>query len=165
MVDIQASLALSLDGLKQSTENVGQAVREQSAWMMERYRGESFTEIPTIQATATGGQPFTMGGDSGLLLQSPEQGFVWSIRALVIEGLARGATPDVIQIRKSTATGRIIWELNGNQYCQTWGRGERILKAGETLFYTSIGNISTTTLIKAYGNAQQLPGERSGVFG
>ena len=163
MVDIQASLALKLDGLQKSTDDVGRAVRDQSAWMMERYRGETFLRLAQIQAT--GSNPFTMGGDTGQLLVTPEQGFVWSIRHLVIEGMATGATPDVINIKRGTATGQIIWQLNGNQFAQTWGRGEIILKAGETLFYQSVGTFNSTSTIKAYGMAQQLPGERIGILG
>lgn len=165
MVDIQANLALKLDGLQKSTDAVSKDVRDQTAWMMERYRGETFIQLPILSATAAGAAPFTMGGDTGTLLVAPEQGFVWSLRELTIEGMARGATPDIIQVRRTGPNGKIVWELNGNQYCQTWGRGEKILKAGETLFYTSIGNISTTTTIRAYGMAQQLPGERIGILG
>jgi hypothetical protein len=163
VVDIQASLSARFDGLQQSTDAVHSAITRQSQWMMERYRGETFLRLAMIQAT--GSNPFTMGGDSGLLLVTPEQGFVWSIRHLVIEGMATGATPDVLNIRRGTATGQIIWQLNGNQFAQTWGRGEVILKAGETLFYQSVGTFASVATIKAYGMAQQLPGERIGILG
>lgn len=163
MVDIQANLALKLDGLQKSTDAVSKDVREQTAWMMERYRGETFIRLPIIQAT--GANPFTLGGDSGTLIVAPEQGFVWSIRHLVLEGLTPGATPDVINIRRGSATGQLVWQLNGNQFAQTWGRGEIILKAGETLFYQSVGTFTSTATIKAYGSAQQLPGERIGILG
>ena len=163
MVDIQASLAMSLDGIKKSVDELHQTQIEQFR-ELERYRGEKIQRLPVIQATATGGQPFTMGGDVGQELSAPEQGFVWSLSALTIEGMARGATPDIIQVRRGSVTGQVIWELNGNQYCQTWGKGQVIIYAGETLFYTSVGNISTTTTIKAYGAARQVPGPKIGTF-
>jgi hypothetical protein len=163
VVDIQASLSARFDGLQKSTDAVHSAITEQSQWMMERYRGETFLRLPVI--SATGANPFSMGGDAGLELGTPAQGFVWSIRHLVIEGLTTGATPDVVNIRRGSATGQFYWQLNGNQFCQTWGRGEIILKAGETLFYQSQGTFNATGTVKAYGTAQQLPGERIGIFG
>lgn len=163
MVDIQANLALKLDGLQKSTEDVGKQVRDQTAWMMERYRGETFIRMPIVQATGTAS--LTMGGDASSPIVAPDQGFVWSVRHLVIEGMTAGSTPDVMNIRRGSATGQIVWQLNGNQFAQTWGRGEIILKAGETLFYQAVGTFTSTSLIKAYGSAQQLPGERIGIFG
>jgi hypothetical protein len=163
VVDIQASLSARFDGLQQSTDAVHSAVSRQTQWMMERYRGETFLRLPVI--SATGANPFSMGGDTGLELATPSQGFVWSLRHLVIENLTSGATPDIVNIRRGGATGQILWQLNGNQFAQTWGRGEIILKAGETLFYQSVGTFVSTLVIKAYGAAQQLPGERIGVLG
>ena len=163
MADIQANLSLRLDGLQKSTDEVAKGVKDQTAWMMERYRGETFIRMPTVQATGT--STFTMGGDASSPIVAPDQGFVWSIRHLVIEGLATGATPDIINIRRGSITGQLVWQLNGNQFAQTWGRGEIILKAGETLFYQGVGTVTATGLIKAYGSAQQLPGERIGIFG
>jgi hypothetical protein len=163
VVDIQASLSARFDGLQKSTDAVHSAITEQSQWMMERYRGETFLRLPVI--SATGANPFSMGGDTGLGLGTPNQGFVWSIRHLVIENLTSGGTPDVVNIRRGGATGQILWQLNGNQFAQTFGRGEIILHPGETLFYQSVGTFASVLTIKAYGTAQQLPGERIGILG
>jgi hypothetical protein len=163
VVDIQASLSARFDGLQQSTDAVHSAVNRQTSFLADYLRGETFLRLPVI--SATGANPFTMGGDTGLELATPAQGFVWSVRHLVIEGLTAGATPDVVNIRRGSATGQFYWQLNGNQFCQSWGRGEIILKAGETLFYQSVGTFTSTLVVKAYGTAQQLPGERIGIFG
>jgi len=162
VVDIQASLALRLDGLKESVDALHQTQIEM-AREMARYRGEKFQRLPVTQATGT--NPFTMGGDVALALQAPEPGWIWSLRELTIEGLTSGATPDVINIRRGSAAGQIIWQLNGNQFCQSWGKGHKIIFAGETLFYQSVGTFNSTAVIKAYGTAQQVPSEMVGKLG
>ena len=161
-MDIQASLALRFDALQKSMDKQAQAFAEAQAFQMERARAIKAIRLPVIQAT--GANPFTMGGDTGTLIVGPEQGFVWSLRDLVIEGLTTGATPDVINIRRSSAQGQIIWQLNGNQFCQTWGRGEKIIYSGETLFYQSVGTFNSTATIKAYGMAEQVAGEKIAIF-
>lgn len=108
-----------------------------------------------------GANPFTMGGPVGQVIQGPDQGYVWSIRHLVIEGMTRGATPDAIQILRG---GRIVWELNGNQYAQTWGNGEIVVRAGEALAYQSVGTFVSTAAIIAHGLAVQVPQELEGRF-
>ena len=78
---------------------------------------------------------------------------------MVIEGLTAGATPDVVNILRGT---RVIWQLNGNQFCQTWGRGEILLYAGETLTYNSVGTFAATGQIIIHGLAQEVPAELIG---
>ena len=111
--------------------------------------------------TKVGANPFTMGGDTGTLIQGPDQGYVWSLRHLVIEGMATGATPDVMNV---LSRNRIIWQLNGNQFAQTFGRGEIILRSGETLAYASVGTFVSTAAIVAHGLAEQVPQEFEGKF-
>jgi hypothetical protein len=105
--------------------------------------------------------PFTMGGDSGTLVQGPDQGYVWSLRHLVVEGLTTGATPDVVNI---LSRNRVIWQLNGNQFAQTFGRGEIIIRSGETIGYQSVGTFAATGQIIAHGLAEQVPQELEGRF-
>lgn len=161
-MDIQAHLSARFDTLQKSVDKTTEAVQASQAFLMEQARGVKAIRLPVIQATGT--SPFSMGGDTGTELIAPEQGFVWSLRHLVLEGLAAGATPDTVNIRRSSAGGQLIWQLNGNQFAQTWGRGEIILFAGETLFYQSVGTFVSVATIKAYGMAEQVPGEKIGIF-
>jgi hypothetical protein len=103
----------------------------------------------------------TMGGDTGAQLVTPESGYVWSIRHLVIEGMTAGTTPDVMNVVRN---GRIVWQLNGNQFAQTWGRGEILLNAGETLQYVSVGTFNSTATIIAHGLATEVPAQLAGKF-
>ena len=130
---------------------------------LEQLRGIKYLDLPVIRAA--GANPFTVGGDvapSGGELVSPNQGYVWFLRALTIEGMTRGATPDIIQVRRSSAQGVCIWELNGNQYAQTWGRGEKWVRAGETLFYASVGTFISTATITISGVVEEVPAEMIG---
>jgi hypothetical protein len=161
-MDIQAHLSARFDTLQKSVDRAAKLQEESQAFLMEQARGVKAIRLPVEQAA--GANPFSMGGDVGTLNVSPEQGFVWSLRHLVIEGMATGATPDVINIRRSSAQGQVIWQLNGNQFAQTWGRGEVVLFAGETLFYQSVGTFVSTATIKAYGMAEQVPGEKIAIF-
>jgi hypothetical protein len=161
-VDVQAHLSARFDTLQKSVDRAARLQEESQAFLMEQARAVKAIRLPVEQAA--GANPFSMGGDVGTLNVSPEQGFVWSLRHLVIEGLTAGATPDTVNIRRSSASGQLIWQLNGNQFAQTWGRGEIILFAGETLFYQSVGAFVSVATIKAYGMAEQVPGEKIGIF-
>ena len=116
----------------------------------------------------TGTNPFTMGGDAavatGGIVIGPDAGYKWSLRGLVIEGLTSSATPDIVKIRVGGASGRLLWQLNGNSYGQTWGSDEMPLNEGEYLFLQSVGTFNATGTITLYGWADQVPGEMSGEF-
>jgi hypothetical protein len=127
-----------------------------------RLRGVKPQRLPLL--IGTGANPFLAGGDvtpAGGNNATPDPGFVWSVRHLVIEGLASGATPDVINILRGS---RIVWQLNGNQFAQTWGRGEMILNAGETFTYASVGTFAATGKIIIHGMALSVPAEMIGKF-
>ena len=162
-MDIQAHLSARFDTLQRSVDRAAKAQEEAQQFLMEQARGVKAIRLPVEQAA--GANPFSMGGDVGTLNVSPEQGYVWSLRHLIIEGLTASASaPDVVNIRRSSAQGQLIWQLNGNQFAQTWGRGEVVLFAGETLFYQSVGTFAATGTIKAYGMAEQVPGEKIAIF-
>lgn len=163
MADIQAHLGIRFDSMQKTLDKIAAQQAEARAWEQEESKGVKAIRLPLVEATGT--NPFTMGGDTGTgLLSAPEQGYIWSLRHLVLEGLTTGATPDVINIKRGSATGQILWQLNGNQFAQTWGRGEIILFSGETIFYQSVGTFASTATIKAYGMAEQVPGEKIRIF-
>jgi hypothetical protein len=128
----------------------------------QRLKGIKFVRLPLVTGTLTG-TGHSIGGDSGEQLVTPESGYVWSVRHLVIEGLTASATtPDVVNILRG---GRIVWQLNGNQFAQTWGRGEMLLNAGETFTYSGVGTIASTATIICHGMALETPGEFAGKLG
>jgi hypothetical protein len=157
-MDIEATLGLKLDGIKGSVDNLGKIAAEAQTVQQTLLRGIKPLRLPLVTGTATA-SALTMGGDSGEFLATPESGYVWSVRHLVIEGMTSGTTPDVMNVVRS---GRIVWQLNGNQFCQTFGRGEILVNAGETLTYQSVGTFTSTAKIIAHGTADNLPAEMIG---
>lgn len=146
--------------------------------MADQFRIERAREIERLRGRKTmrftargiGANPFALGGDSSVgssgtpFILGPEQGYAWSVRLLVIEGMTSGATPDVMNIRLQNANGPLIWQLNGNQFAQTWGRGEVVLNPGESLLFASSGTFNSTAPIKIFGAAESVPAERGGEF-
>ena len=125
-------------------------------------RGVKPIRLPLL--IASGANPFLLGGDvtpQGGQNATPDPGFVWSIRHLVIEGLTAGATPDVVNVVRGQ---RIVWQLNGNQFAQTWGKGEVLLNAGETFTYQSVGTFTATGKIIVHGMAIEVPAQMIGKF-
>lgn len=127
---------------------------------LERLRGVKIVRLPKIQIA--GANPLNIPADQppgGMAPVTPEQGWVWSLKRLVITGMTRGATPDVLQVLRGT---EVIWELNGNQYAQTWGNGEMEFNAGEALGFQSVGTFAATGQIIIRGSAWEVPGPEIG---
>lgn len=131
----------------------------------ERLRTRKIMRIPQIEGTPAGGA-LSMGGDSGPQRCGPDQGFVWSLSGLSIEGLTSGASQDTVQIfrNSNSGPGRLIWQLTGNQPVSTFGKGQRILFPGEALLVVSVGTFSATGTITLSGETRQVSAERIGEF-
>lgn len=125
----------------------------------QRYRAATIIRIPLMTGVPAGGKvAFGLTQRCG-----PGQGWAWGVRELNVEGLTGGATPDVVNIYRgsSARAGTIFWQLNGNQFLQTFGRGDKILKPGETLYVASAGTFTATGPITLSGVATQVPAERA----
>ena len=149
----------AMDARQQAFQERWQAEIERER-EQERLRTLKFIRLPIVTGTMVTGA--TIGGDtqSAQAPATPEQGYVWHVRHLVIEGLASGATPDIVNILRQ---GRIVWQLNGNQFAQTWGRGEMRLVGGELLSYAAVGTIASKT-ITIRGTAEEVAAEQEGKF-
>jgi hypothetical protein len=162
-VDIEQTIGARLDKIHAGIE-AGNA--RQAALITEREKLRTIKPIrlPLVRGVASG-SAITLGGDTntaaGQAPVGPDLGYAWTIRHLVIEGLTAGATPDVLNILRNN---RIVWQLNGNVFAQTWGRGEVILYSGETLQYQSVGTFSSTAQIIVHGLAEQVASEMIGKF-
>ena len=155
MADIGATLT-SIDGrLQQMTEQQRtlERIREQ-----EKISGvKAGLRLPVIRFTAT--NPFTIGGDTATTPQKPDEGRAWYLRHLVITGLATGATPDVVNILRGNT---VIWQLNGNQFAQTWGKSDIKIAPGESLSYQSVGTVTATGTVTITGAVDDWPAEKIG---
>ena len=110
---------------------------------------------------ATGANPFSAGGDGNpnQPVQKPDEGRAWFLRHLVITGLTTGATPDVVNILRGNT---VIWQLNGNQFAQTFGKSDIKIMPGESLAYQSVGTFAATGTITITGAVDDWPAEKIG---
>ena len=116
--------------------------------------------LPVINVK--GANPFTVGGDTtaNTPIQKPDEGRAWYLRHLVITGLTTGATPDVVNILRGAT---VIWQLNGNQFAQTFGKSDILIKPGESLSYQSVGTFAATGNIAISGAVDDWPAEKIGM--
>lgn len=153
---------VTLDTLNR--DELEQALAEAMANQYERLKGRDtvrFISPTVIPASSAVLVPNPSASIPGYPL-GPEQGFVWSVRLLVVEGLtASSSTPDIVNVKRH-GSGRIVWQLNGNQFSQTFGRGEMILYPGESLYLVNLGSISATGGVMFHGCADQVPFSRKG---
>lgn len=130
-----------------------QSLANERAASRSKYQAVSVIRLPVLFGIASGGV-LAMGGDSGSPVHSPDQGYVWSVRHISIEGLAAG---DVVSILRA---GRIFWKLAATPpSAETWGRGEFMVNAGETLSYANFGAFASVAQIVISGTAWQCPAE------
>jgi hypothetical protein len=124
---------------------------------VERLRGVKHMRLPSLQGTATGG--VLLLGQAAPSC-GPRDGFAWSIRCLVVDGLTASATtPDVVRFYLNNPTGNTFWELNGNSFGQTFGRLERTMYPGDTLLLANSGAFAATGVITVTGELIECPME------
>jgi len=132
----------------------------------QRARGIKFRRLPPINGLVTA-SGIAIGGDSvGTPGQSttqlgPSGGHLWVPRLISVNGLASGATPDVLnmQIFGAADSDFSWWQFNGNNFAYTFGKNEIWLEAGEYLSFTSQGAVTAAvgTRIRVRGMLQQVP--------
>jgi hypothetical protein len=143
-------------------DELDHSLKEAEAREVAALRGvddERFMLVGTVASSAlTLGDPST--GSVGGIIAGPREGYVWVIKHLVIEGLTASATgPDVMNVYRNART---IWQLNGNVFCQTFGKGEIVLKPGEVMYFKNSGSLAATGQITAHGTAWSCPAELRG---
>lgn len=151
---VKLGAGAELEVLSQAELNA--SLQAQSDRDRQPYKAVSVIRLPVLFGIAAGGV-LSMGGDSVVLPQMPDQGYVWAIRHLSIEGLAAGATPDVVNV---TRAGRRVWQISGAPpSAATFGRGEFMVNPGESLSYTNAGTFAATGQIIISGTAWQCPAQ------
>lgn len=156
-LEVEIKAGAKFDLLSPGEFHDGMTKAQRAADAAQEARGHALKEIrlPLVEGKAVS-SVLNIGGDQGQQLATPASGYKWAIRHLVIEGLTAGTTPDVVNIVRNN---RIIWQLNGNQFAQTWGRGEITLNAGETLTYLSVGTFASAATIVVHGMADEAPAQ------
>jgi hypothetical protein len=132
-----------------------------SAQMREMYRGVKWLRLPQMGATASG-STLTINPQMTGVYCGPEQGYVWSIRRVVVDGMTSGATPDIVNMYRNAHTGQPpLWQFNGNNFGYTFGRLEMVLMSGDFLEFSSEGiqSFAATGLIRVSGEVLEVPAE------
>jgi hypothetical protein len=132
------------------------ALREHAAVRQyQEYAGVKHFRMRPLVGTAVGGA-LTMGGPH----HGPMSGFVWSIRRIFITGLAAGAVPDVVNFYLNDTGTQPIWQMNGNNPGQTFGRLELTMYGGDGLFVANSGTFNSTSQIVITGEAVEVPQQK-----
>lgn len=112
-------------------------------------------------ATSVASNAFSFNGSSAGQNSrlGPREGFLWTIRRLVVTGLATGTTPDIVNVYRGEPAGIPVWQLNGNSFGTTFGKGELLLLGGEFLSFANSGNITSTSQITFSGDVLEVASE------
>lgn len=120
-------------------------------------RGIKYMRFGPVAVTIAS-NAFSIDGTS-LPDMGPRDGFIWSIRRILVTGLATGATPDVVNLYRNKPSGIPVWQLNGNTFGTTFGKTELLLLGGETLSIANSGSITATGQVTLSGDALEVPAE------
>lgn len=129
-----------------------------------RLRGIKHMRLPQLMGSASAGK-LSLGVEHGGASVGPEEGYRWAITRLVVTGLTSGASPDIVNFYLNSAAGPIFWTLTGNQYAETFGKGQLSMYGGDTLAIASSGTFSSTSQIIVSGEAWETPAELFGKLG
>lgn len=129
------------------------------AMIAAQLRGIKHLRIPRLRGTVAG-SAVTLGMQDNQT--GPDQGYLWAIMRLTVNGLASGTTPDTLGFYRSGTGGDFLWALNGNEPFEKFGRGVLTLDGGDTLVAANIGNLAATGTITVSGEAWEVPQEMAG---
>jgi hypothetical protein len=122
-----------------------------------RIQGRKMMKFELIGTVAS--SAITLG-----LLQpvGPTSGYLWSVGRLIAWGLTAGTTPDQLNVFFNNVTGTPEWQLNGNNWAYTFGKGELTMHGGDTILFANSGSLAATGAIVVKGEVRQVPEEAQG---
>lgn len=162
-------------GLEFDAVSPGELRGELDSWdtrrdrqMMQDLRGIKPRRLPFMFGTVAGGA-VTIGGDSGGAQVGPTSGYTWFLRLLTVNGLAAGATPDLLNMQVYGAgSGTTWWQFGGGPAgvpaFVKWGMGEMLMEGGEYLSFVNAGALTAPagSIISVRGTIIQVPSEKVG---
>lgn len=130
------------------------------AYFQQYARGIKYLRFGPFPATIAGNAfSFDGTGADQNLAAGPREGFLWSIRRLLVTGLGTGSTPDVINFYRNKPSGIPLWQLNGNSFGQTFGKTELLLMGGEALCFANLGSVTATGQVTVSGDVIEVAAE------
>jgi hypothetical protein len=129
-----------------------------SAQLRETYRGVKWLRLPVMTGTPAASALLIDERANGLV--GPEQGYAWSVRRIIVDGMTTGTTPDVVNMYRNAHTGQPpLWQFNGNNFGYTFGPLEIVLMPGDFLRFASSGTFAATGTIRVTGEVVEVPAE------
>lgn len=138
------------------------ALHEALANERQREIGKKWLHLPALQGAASGGV-LLLGHAAPIC--GPRAGYFWTVTRLVVTGLTAGATPDIVNFFLNDSVGGagpVWWQLNGNSFGETFGRGQLLVMPGEQIIVRSLGTFSATGTITVTGDLEEVPAEMQG---
>jgi hypothetical protein len=136
--------------------------------MMQDVRSIKPRRIPPMSGVVAAAAVL-IGGDTGQPQTGPTQGNLWMLRSMNVNGLASGATPDLLNMQIFGAgSGVSWWQFGGGPsgvpFFAKWGMGELWLEPGEYLGFSNFGALTAAagTTITVRGTVIQIPAEKVG---
>jgi hypothetical protein len=142
-----------------SPEEFRGIVREEATMQRAQYRAEKWMRLPEVLQGKAAGGALSLG--LAVARVGPAQGYGWRVTRLVVDGLASGATPDVVNLyRNENALGAPLWQFNGNSFGYTFSKGQMAFGPGDSLMLVSVGTITATGIIRLSGEIVEAPAEQ-----
>jgi len=162
-VSIQGGLRVEIPNRDEIRQDVGAVLDAQQRQLL---RGIKWMRLPEYLSGPVKSSAITLGIATGQPATGPEQGYFWSLKRLVVSGLATGATPDVVNLYRNdrflSGGGQPLWQFNGNNFAYTFSKGALCLMGGDTLSLQNVGNLTATGTITLSGELWEVPAERAG---
>lgn len=122
----------------------------------ERLSGVKYIRAPRMVGSQTSG---TVALGTAPPWVGPAQGYAWSVRRISASGLGTGNSPDILNIYRNGTQFDPVWQLNGNSFAYTFGKGEFVLLAGENIQCLSQGSMTSTTPVLFNMDVVEVPSE------
>ena len=164
MPKVKLDVGATIDFLNKDElmDALAQHRQEADVQEQEYIKGLKYIRLPRLYATPASGTvrlgESWSGNNYSDQIISPNSGYVWSIRRLVVTGLGTGTSPDIINFyRNGIGAGIVLWQLNGNSFGETFGKTEMILLPGDKLVAQSVGSMTSTNQVTITGDAVAVP--------
>lgn len=155
-VQIKAGAEIDIPTRGEIREDLTDVVGVLGAELRADLRGVKWMRLPMLTGTVAS-SALTLGEGAHV---GPSQGYAWSLRRIVIDGLTSGATPDIMNMYRNAVTGvPPLWQFNGNNFGYTFGRLEMVLIGGDELMFANSGTLAATGQIRVSGELVEVPAE------
>lgn len=170
MGKVKFEIGAELDMLDKGEFRAGLA--EHRALQGDPLAGKKYRRLPPLRGAAVAGA-LNIGGDvpwpplpgapaGPATPVGPQQGWVWSIKLLSLNGLAAG---DVVNLFINGANSSAAWwQFTSTAFFSKFGKGDLMVLGGESLSLQSAGAFTSTAQITLIGSLWQVPAEKIGML-